>query len=211
MAGNPRDAAGGARHPRTFLESVLWRQEYTYEEMAARFDRLARQMGERISITPRHLRRLAAGERADATPATRRVLRALFDQPADRLLSPFLADTETVAESQSRAPAGSDGETSESSGPARSFRSRREEPRYLRDQLRSQGDSEPRCSCIRLRRKSAQVTYRMGSGLLRMCWTNYRLCNITRCYVRWCGRLSVPCLTANVSVSPTRSSPTVSL
>ncbi|WP_225729191.1 MULTISPECIES: hypothetical protein [unclassified Nocardia] len=39
-----------------------------------------------MSITARHLRRLASGERAGTTPATRRVLQALFQLPIDELL-----------------------------------------------------------------------------------------------------------------------------
>lgn len=87
MAGNPQSRAAV---PRTVLEQVLWGQEYTYEELAGRFEEVANRLGEKATITPRHLRRLAAGERPSATPATRRVLQAMFGCPVDRLLSSTL-------------------------------------------------------------------------------------------------------------------------
>jgi hypothetical protein len=55
------------------LEHLLWREDHTYEEMAARFEQAARSLGEQATITPRHLRRLASGERTGTTPVTRRV------------------------------------------------------------------------------------------------------------------------------------------
>ncbi|RJQ81851.1 XRE family transcriptional regulator [Pseudonocardiaceae bacterium YIM PH 21723] len=82
--------AGRADHdPRTVLERLLHEQDRTYEEVAAEFCRQAEKLGERgVGITARHLRRLASGERAGTTPATRRVLQALFGLSADELLRP---------------------------------------------------------------------------------------------------------------------------
>jgi len=73
------------------LEDLLHRQDYTYEEIAARFEALAREMGESATLTPRHLRRLASGERSGTTPVTRRVLQAMFSRTASELLAPWSA------------------------------------------------------------------------------------------------------------------------
>lgn len=75
--------------PRTVLEQLLRQQDRTYEEAAAEFERLAQTLGEHgLSITARHLRRLASGERSGTNPSTRRVLRAMFNLPVDELLRP---------------------------------------------------------------------------------------------------------------------------
>lgn len=76
--------------PRTVLEQLLRQQDRTYEELAEDFGVLARRLGERgMSISARHLRRLASGERTGTTPATRRVLQAMFNRPVDELLQPM--------------------------------------------------------------------------------------------------------------------------
>jgi hypothetical protein len=75
--------------PRTLLEELLRRQDYTYEEVAARFEALAREIGESATLTSRHLRRLASGERSGTTPVTRRVLQAMFGFTAHELLTPW--------------------------------------------------------------------------------------------------------------------------
>lgn len=85
MAGK---SLGDSAKARTLLEHLLWCEDHTYEEMAGRFERAAVELGERATITPRHLRRLASGERTGTTPATRRVFQNLFGQPIDVLLSP---------------------------------------------------------------------------------------------------------------------------
>src|SRR5215210_4531845 len=46
-------------------------------------------MKERATLSPRHLRRLASGERSGTTPVTRRVLQRMFGQPVDQLLLPW--------------------------------------------------------------------------------------------------------------------------
>jgi hypothetical protein len=84
MAGRPSNAP-----PRTELEYLLWQRDQTYDEVVAEFARLARSLGERATMTSRHLRRLASGERDGVTPATSRVLRAMFSQPTENLLAPF--------------------------------------------------------------------------------------------------------------------------
>lgn len=76
--------------PRTVMEQMLRNMDRTYEEIAADFETLARNLGERgVTISARHLRRLASGERVGTTPATRRVLQALFGASVDDLLSPY--------------------------------------------------------------------------------------------------------------------------
>lgn len=85
MAGRPLDR--GVSSARTLLELLLWREDATYEEVASRFEQAAARLGERATLTPRHLRRLASGERTGTTPVTRRVLQAMFGQPVDTLLA----------------------------------------------------------------------------------------------------------------------------
>jgi hypothetical protein len=76
--------------PRTVFEELLRQQDRTYEEIAREFERAALELGERgVSITARHLRRLASGERTGTTPATRRVLQVMFNRRMDELLQPW--------------------------------------------------------------------------------------------------------------------------
>lgn len=83
-------AGRSSQEPRTVLESLLRAQDRTYEEIAKDFEILAQKLGERgVAISPRHLRRLASGERDGTTPATRRVLQALFGLTIDQLLKPW--------------------------------------------------------------------------------------------------------------------------
>jgi hypothetical protein len=80
------------------LEHLLHQEDRTYEEMAAEYERLAGSLGERgLSISARHLRRLASGERTGTTPSTRRVLQAMFGISANELLRPW--DTEPAVSS----------------------------------------------------------------------------------------------------------------
>lgn len=76
--------------PRTVLEYLLRQRDRTYEELAADFNRLAQQLDERATLSPRHLRRLATGERVGTNPVTRRVLQRMFDRPASDLLQPWI-------------------------------------------------------------------------------------------------------------------------
>lgn len=83
----------GRRAPRTVFEELLRQSDRTYEEVALDFEATARQLGERgVSISARHLRRLASGECTGTTPATRRVLQAMFDRRIDELLQPWPPD-----------------------------------------------------------------------------------------------------------------------
>jgi hypothetical protein len=79
------------------LEHLLRKQDRTYEEIAVDFERLARATGERggVGITARHLRRLAAGQLQDPNPATRRVLKAMFNMPVEQLLRPWTGPDST--------------------------------------------------------------------------------------------------------------------
>jgi hypothetical protein len=88
MAGRSHDGMA----PRTLLEHLLHQRDQTYEEVAARFEAVARSSGERATMTARHLRRLASGERGGAAPVTRRILQSMFNQPSDALLGPWDRD-----------------------------------------------------------------------------------------------------------------------
>jgi hypothetical protein len=61
----------------------------TYEELTTEFLTVADRMDEHATMSARHLRRLAKGQAANATPVTRRVLQAMFGQPFTELVSPF--------------------------------------------------------------------------------------------------------------------------
>jgi len=80
------------REPRTVLEHLIRQKDRTYEEAAADFMATARSLNERVTISPRHLARLARGERGGmgTTPATRRVLQQMFGLPAPELLQPWI-------------------------------------------------------------------------------------------------------------------------
>lgn len=72
--------------PRTVLEHLLWQRDQTYDELTDEFETLARKAGEQATLTTRHLRRLAKGERANCNPVTRRTLQAMFGRPLEELL-----------------------------------------------------------------------------------------------------------------------------
>src|SRR3954451_22861091 len=94
--GRSNMARSSGHDPRTVLEHLLSQSNYTYEELAVRFVKRARADGESATITPRHLARLAHGERAGAgtNPSTGRVLESLFGRPVDELLSPWAPGTD---------------------------------------------------------------------------------------------------------------------
>ena len=78
-----------SQQPRTVLELLLQQRDLTYEEVVQEFANVARRLDERgVTISARHLRRLASGERAGTTPATRRVLQNMFGRSAQELLQP---------------------------------------------------------------------------------------------------------------------------
>jgi hypothetical protein len=101
LAGKPPKELAQAR---TVLEYLLWREDHTYEEMAARFEQVALGLGERATITPRHLRRLASGERTGTTPVTRRVFQSMFGQPIDLLLAPWTGQNDPAASESPSTP-----------------------------------------------------------------------------------------------------------
>src|SRR5712691_6780318 len=75
--------------PQTVLEHLLWQRDQTYEELVAEFLSVAAGMGDRATMSPRHLRRLAKGQAGNATPVTRRVLQVMFGQPFAELVRPW--------------------------------------------------------------------------------------------------------------------------
>ncbi|MDX2633493.1 hypothetical protein PV381_44265, partial [Streptomyces scabiei] len=83
--------AGSAHQgdPRTTLEFLLREQPRTYDEVVRDFGRLASELGEDVTLSTRHLRRLASGERTNTTPVMRRVLQAMFGRPLEELLAPW--------------------------------------------------------------------------------------------------------------------------
>ncbi|WAU78346.1 hypothetical protein O1Q96_00410 (plasmid) [Streptomyces sp. Qhu-G9] len=84
MAGNAHQG-----DPRTTLEFLLREQPRTYDEVTQDFARLAGELGEDVTLSTRHLRRLASGERTNTTPVMRRVLQAMFGRPLEDLLAPW--------------------------------------------------------------------------------------------------------------------------
>jgi hypothetical protein len=92
MAG---DGRRGQPEPRTELEYRLRQMDQTWPEIIKTYHSIAANLGEDSTMTERHFRRLATGERSGTTPGTRRVLHAMFGQPMATLLRPF---TSRVAE-----------------------------------------------------------------------------------------------------------------
>lgn len=90
--------ASRASEPRTVLEYLVWQRDRTYEELTSDFHLMAGEMNERATLSPRHLRRLASGERSGTTPVTRRVLQRMFGQPVEQLLRPWI-DQPTLIQS----------------------------------------------------------------------------------------------------------------
>jgi hypothetical protein len=78
---------GGA--PVTVLEHLLWQRDATYEELVTEFLSVAAGMGERATMSARHLRRMAKGQAGGCTPVTRRVLQAMFGAPFAELVRPW--------------------------------------------------------------------------------------------------------------------------
>lgn len=89
---------GRGDHYRTVLEYLARRQHRTWEELAADFVAVARSRGDIATMSPRHFRRLAAAERTQCTPVTRRVLEAMFDRPFNELIASYSADPTTDLE-----------------------------------------------------------------------------------------------------------------
>jgi hypothetical protein len=72
--------------PKTVLAHLIQRRNQTYSEIVAEFVELGG------TITERHLRRLASGERAGTTPQTRRTLQRMFGKPVEELLAPYVPE-----------------------------------------------------------------------------------------------------------------------
>src|SRR5689334_22714295 len=90
--------------PKTVLAHLIQRRNQTYSEIVAEF---VEQGG---TITERHLRRLASGERAGTTPQTRRTLQRMFGKPVEELLAPYVPEQvvpqQHVGQQMVPAPAG---------------------------------------------------------------------------------------------------------
>src|SRR3954467_12002324 len=76
----------GRYAPKTVLAQLIQRRNQTYSEIVAEFVELGG------TITERHLRRLASGERAGTTPQTRRTLQRMFGKPVEELLAPYVPE-----------------------------------------------------------------------------------------------------------------------
>lgn len=74
--------------PRTLMERLIAGGAYTWHELETRFNQRAEDQGERVSLTWRHLQRIAAGKVARPRPVVARVLADLFGHPIDELLGP---------------------------------------------------------------------------------------------------------------------------
>src|SRR6266516_7267612 len=90
--------------PRTLLEQLIQQRDATYEELSAQYEKLARRMGEKSTMSARHLQRLAYGERQGqrSNPTTRRVLREMFGHSIEDLLGlPIVSGSTGLAPSNS--------------------------------------------------------------------------------------------------------------
>jgi hypothetical protein len=80
--------------PRTELERLIRERRQTLEEFGQKAERYAVTHGLRATLSPRHLQRLASGQRADGRPlgpvrpATRRLLEEMLGRPIAELLGP---------------------------------------------------------------------------------------------------------------------------
>jgi hypothetical protein len=84
------------REPRTVLEYLLWqRQEDTYEDIVSAFNATAQELQTDVTITVRHLSRIASGNRTSVSAPTRRVLQRLFGVSADELLKPWTNEVQS--------------------------------------------------------------------------------------------------------------------
>lgn len=88
--------------PRTLLEALVRQRQLSWDEAAELVVKTARKHEDiGISLSGRHLGRLARGERSGnrPNPATRRALQYTFSRPIDELLAPYtLSDLHVVDE-----------------------------------------------------------------------------------------------------------------
>jgi hypothetical protein len=84
-------AGGGHQQPRTLLEALIRQQQLTWDEAARKVQQAAKDSEHRsISLTGRHLARLARRERAtNPNPSTSRALQHAFGHPIVDLLAPY--------------------------------------------------------------------------------------------------------------------------
>ncbi|MBV9142493.1 MAG: hypothetical protein JO115_16550 [Pseudonocardiales bacterium] len=85
--------------PRTLLEALVRERQLSWDEAADLVVRTARKQEDiSVSLSGRHLGRLARNERSGAwpNPATRRALQYTFDRPVDELLAPYVPGDPTI-------------------------------------------------------------------------------------------------------------------
>jgi len=81
-------------HPRTLFGELLRQRRQTAEEFSEQAETFAREHGLSATLSPRHVQRLASGQRADGRPlgpvrpVTRRLLEEMLSVPVDQLLQP---------------------------------------------------------------------------------------------------------------------------
>ncbi len=83
--------------PRTVLEHIIRQRGMTYQEVSNRFAETATSLGLDATLSPRHLRRLASGERAGTRGRihSQRVLESLFGRPLSELLQPWTPELDS--------------------------------------------------------------------------------------------------------------------
>jgi hypothetical protein len=85
--------------PRTLLEALVRERQLSWDEAADLVVRTARKQEDiSVSLSGRHLGRLARNERSGTrpNPATRRALQYTFDRPVDELLAPYIPGNLTI-------------------------------------------------------------------------------------------------------------------
>ncbi|WBQ06828.1 hypothetical protein [Kribbella sp. CA-293567] len=74
--------------PRTLLEQLFQQRDQTLADAAREFEKLAAQLGEPATMSPRHLRRWMSGQASNAYPSTRRIAHRLWGAPFEDLIGP---------------------------------------------------------------------------------------------------------------------------
>lgn len=95
--------------PRTLLEALVRQRRLSWDDAARAVSKAALEQGERgLSLSSRHLARLARRERAgqaQPNPATCRALQYAFGRPIEELLAPFVPGELVVVSSRTIEPA----------------------------------------------------------------------------------------------------------
>lgn len=73
---------------RTLLAQLVAEAHLTRDDAIAKFDQVARDLGERVSVSPRQFSRWMSGESGGPRPAACRVLEHLFQRPVAELVAP---------------------------------------------------------------------------------------------------------------------------